>query len=210
MDMITSINASSYALRTSMNTAVRTENTEKTEFMSEDEKLDAFKKEIWKELDSLPWNSGVNVSIQITDSAFKRMMTDEDFKNRMMSKMHEEASVCRSPIVSSITCIDENGYKGVTYNDYDIANTAFKAHSKHKDSFYVKKAKTKEVNDAWEQARIRRDKQREVREEEYWNKYFADKAFAHQEQVASLYESSIPEVKTQNMANMESLSELFG
>ena len=210
MDMITSINASSYALRTSMNTAVRTENTEKTEFMSEDEKLDAFKKEIWKELDSLPWNSSVNVSIQITDSAFKRMMTDEDFKNRMMSKMHEEASVCRSPIVSSITCIDENGYKGVTYNDYDIANTAFKAHSKHKDSFYVKKAKTKEVNDAWEQARIRRDKQREVREEEYWNKYFADKAFAHQEQVASLYESSIPEVKTQNMANMESLSELFG
>lgn len=83
-------------------------------------------------------------------------------------------------------------------------------HSKHNDSFYVKKAKTKEVNDAWEQARIRRDKQREVREEEYWNKYFADKAFAHQEQVASLYESSIPEVKTQNMANMESLSELFG
>ncbi len=210
MDMITSVNASSYAYRTTTKTDVRTENTEKTEFMSEDEKLDAFKKEIWKELDSLPWNSGVNVSIQITDSAFKRMMTDEDFKNRMMSKMHEEASVCRSPIVSSITCIDENGYKGVTYNDYDMANTAFKAHSKHKDSFYVKKAKTKEVNNAWEQARIRRDKQREVREEEYWNKYFADKAFEHQEQVASLYESSIPEVKTQNMANMESLSEVFG
>lgn len=210
MDMITSINTSSYALRASMNTTVRTESAEKTEFILEDDKLEAFKKEVWKELDSLPWNSSVNVSIQITDSAFKRMMTDEDFKNRMMSKMHEEASVCRSPIVSSITCIDENGYKGVTYNDYDMANTAFKAHSKHKDSFYVKKAKTKEVNDAWEQARIRRDKQREAREEEYWNKYFADKAFAHQEQVASLYESSIPEVKTQNMANMESLSELFG
>lgn len=210
MDMITSINASTYALRASLNTAVRTDSTEKTEFMSEDEKLDAFKKEIWKELDSMPWNSSVNVSIQITDSAFRRMMTDEDFKNRMMKIMHEEASVCRSPIVSSINCIDENGYKGVSYNDYDMANIAFKAHSKNKDSFYVKKAKAKEVNDAWEQARIRREKQREVREEEYWSKFFANKAFVHQEQVASLYESSILEVKTQDMTNMEPLTGVFG
>ena len=91
MDMITLVNMNSYAYRTSMNTAVRTDSTEKTEFMSEDEKLDAFKKEIWKELDSMSWNSSVNVSIQITDSAFRRMMTDEDFKNRMMKIMHEEA-----------------------------------------------------------------------------------------------------------------------
>ena len=191
MDMITSVNTSSYAVRTSMNTAVRTESTEKMEFMSEDEKLEAFKKEIWKELDSLPWKSSVNVSIQITDSAFKRMMTDEDFKNRMMKIMHEEASVCRPPIVSSLTYIDENGYKGISYNDYDMANTAFKAHSKHKDSFYVKKAKAKEVNDAWEQARQRRDKQREIREETYWNKFFSRKAFAHQEQVANLYYDNV-------------------
>ena len=210
MDMITSINAGTYASRVSLNTAVRTESMEKTEFMSENEKLEAFKKEIWKELDSLPWNSSVNVSIQITDAAFKRMMTDEDFKNRMMSKMHEEASVCRSPIVSSITCIDENGYKGVTYNDYDMANTAFKAHSKHKNSFYVKKAKAKEVNDGWEQAQIRRDKQREVREDEYWDKYFANKAFAHQKQVAGMYESNVAGADDQDIAFTGVLSGTFG
>ncbi len=39
MDMITSINAGSYALRASMNTPVRTESTEKTEFMLEDDKF---------------------------------------------------------------------------------------------------------------------------------------------------------------------------
>ena len=210
MDMIKSVNTSSYAFRTSMNTAVRTESTEKIEFISEDEKLEAFKKEIWKELDSLPWNSSVNVSIQITDSAFKRMMTDEDFKNRMMKIMHEDASVCRPPIVSSLTCIDENGYKGVSYNDYDMANTAFKAHSKHKNSFYVKKAKAKEVNDAWEQARIRRDKQREVREDEYWDKYFANKAFAHQKQVAGMYESNIASADDQDIAFTGVLSGTFG
>lgn len=191
MDMITSINAGSFASRVSLNAAVRTENTEKTEFMSEDEKLEAFKKEIWKELDSLPWNGGINYSIQITDSAFKRMMNDEDFKNKMMRIMKEEAHAGRSPIVSSLNWIDENGYKGISYNDINTGSTAFKAHSKHKDSFYVKKAKAKEVNDAWEQARQRRDKQREIREETYWNKFFSRKAFAHQEQVANLYYDNV-------------------
>ena len=115
--------------------------------LSEEEKLEVFKKEIWKELDSLPWNNSVNVSIKITESAFKRMMTDTDFKNRMMDKMREEASACKSPIVSSITMIDENGYRGITYNDYNMADTAFRAHSKSKDSFYVKRAANKSIQD---------------------------------------------------------------
>ena len=99
--------------------AVGEEKVTNIEELSEAEKLDNFKREIWNELDSLPWNNSVNVSIQITDSAFKRMMTNEDFKNRLMKIMQEEASVCRPPIVSSMTVIDENGYKGITYNDYD-------------------------------------------------------------------------------------------
>lgn len=91
-----------------------------------------------------------------------------------------------------------------------MGKAPFEAHTKYKDSFYVKRATTQETYDVWEQARIRRDKQRKVRKDEYWDRYFANRAFAHQEQVASLYESSIPEVKTQNMANMESLSEVLG
>ena len=60
-----------------------------------------------------------------------------------------------------------------------------------------------------EKARIIRDKQREVRVE-YWNKYFANKDFAYQEQVVSLYENSISAVKTQDMINMESIAKVFG
>ena len=191
--MISSLaSQSSYVSKTSYKSTIRVEFTESVNSISEDEKLEAFKKAVWKELDSLPWNSGVDVSIQITDSAFKRMMNDDDFKNRMMSKIHEDASVCRSPIVSCLLVIDENGYRGVSYNDYYMSNVAFKSHSKHKDSFYVKKAKTKEVNEAWEKARQRRDKEREIREEEYWKKYFANKDFAHQKQVAGLYYNNIP------------------
>ena len=42
------------------------------EELSEIEKLENFKKEIWKEIDSMPW--GCDISIHITDDAFKRMM----------------------------------------------------------------------------------------------------------------------------------------
>ena len=200
MNMISSLGSpSSYDLKVYYKSTVRTEFAESVDSMSEEEKLDIFKKEIWNELDSLPWNSGVSVSIQITDSAFKRMMTDEDFKNRMMSKMHEEASVCRSPIVSSLTVIDESGYRGITYNDYNMGNAAFKAHSKHKDTFYVKKAKSREIDDAWKKSKQRRDQQREIREEDYWKKYFEKKAFTHQEQVASLYSNSVPVVDIQDV-----------
>ena len=53
-----------------------------------------------------------------------------------------------------------------------------------------------------EKAWIKRDKQREVRVE-YGNKCFANKDFVYQEHVASLYENSIPEMKTQDMINLD-------
>lgn len=206
MNIISSMESqSSYVSKTSYKSTIRTEYAESVNSMSEDEKLEAFKKEVWKELDSLPWNSSVDVSIQITDSAFKRMMNDDDFKNRMMSKIHEDASVCRSPIVSCLLVIDENGYRGVSYNDYNMSNVAFKAHSKHKDSFYVKKAKTKEVNEAWEKAKQRKERQREILQEEYWKKYFANKAFVHQEQVANMYYNNVPVADTQVLSYADEL-----
>ncbi|MBP5553479.1 MAG: hypothetical protein J6X94_01265 [Lachnospiraceae bacterium] len=196
MDMITSINASSYTVRASMNTTVRTESAEKTEFMSEDAKLEAFKKEVWKEVDAMPWNSCMNTSVQISDKAFKRMMNDKDFKDRMISSLHREAVGGRPPGDTTLIWVNEDGLKAFAYLDIEAGHQAFAAHSRHKDSFFAKKAKAKEVNYAWEQAQLRRDKQREIREEEYWNKYYARKALAHQEQVANLYYDNVPVVDT--------------
>ncbi len=156
--------------------------------LSENEEFEAFKKKIWEKLDSLPWNNSVNVSIQITDSAFKRMMTDEDFKNRMMDIMSKEAFACRSPIVSSLTCINEDGYSGVTYNDYNTAKTAYKAHSKHKDSFYVKKASIKDIDDAWERSRARRQEHREYRKRKYVAEKYLKRYFEQQDELESFYD----------------------
>ena len=89
MNMISAVeNQNSCITKTSYKSTVKAEFTEAVDSKSEEEKLEAFKKEIWKELDSLPWNSSVSVSIQITDSAFKRMMTDEDFKNRISDRIY--------------------------------------------------------------------------------------------------------------------------
>ncbi len=159
--------------------------------LSDNEKLEAFKKEVWKELNSLPWNNSVNASIQITDSAFERMMTDEDFKNRIMKIMHEEASVCRPPIVSSLTWIDENGYRGISYNDYEMGHTAFNAHSKSRDSFYVRKAQRDSIQEVWEKARENRNLQREKDEKRYMKSECLKNYYKHLDQMALLFEDGV-------------------
>ena len=64
------------------------EKTENTNELSETEKMEAFKKEIWNEINSMPW--GANTSIQITDGAFKKMMEDSEFKNKMIKIIRED------------------------------------------------------------------------------------------------------------------------
>ena len=143
--------------------------TEKVE-LTEEEKLEAFKKEIWKEIDSWPRHPMVSESIHITDGAFKRMMTDEDFKNRVMGLMREDALVGRPPIVFGMTTVDEHGYSGVAYNDYNMGKDAFEAHSKGKDSFYVKKAtKHQEEKKRLEEEILKKAQERKATMKEYFD-----------------------------------------
>lgn len=77
--------------------------TEQTVELSDAEKLENFKKEVWKAIDGLPWNNNVDISIQITDKAFERMMKEPDFKKEMMKMIGEEAAAARPPISTSLT-----------------------------------------------------------------------------------------------------------
>ena len=83
------------------------------EELSETEKLENFKKEIWKEIDSMPW--GCDIYIHITDDAFKRMMDDNDFMDRMLSKIREDASVSGIKGGGTILNITESGYNGFSW-----------------------------------------------------------------------------------------------
>lgn len=110
--------------------------------LSEVEKLEAFKTEIWNEINRMPRCSSINWSIQITDGGFKRMMEDPEYKEKIMSVLAEDAAVGRPPITASMCRIDENGLTGCSYN-FGYGEEAFEVHSNDKDSFYEKKQRKK-------------------------------------------------------------------
>jgi len=91
----------------------------------------------------MPW--GANTSIQITDGAFRKMMEDGEFKNKMMKIIREDAVGSNKMCGGTLINIDENGYKGYSYmaDHAKEAGSAFAAHSKDKDAFYVKKSRKK-------------------------------------------------------------------
>ncbi len=138
--------ACQYTGRTQKNTvngASFIKRTAQTQEVSDAEKFENFKKEIWNEINSMPW--GANTSIQITDGAFRKMMEDGEFKNKMMKIIREDAVGSNKMCGGTLINIDENGYKGYSYmaDHAKEAESAFSAHSKDKDSFYVKKAEKK-------------------------------------------------------------------
>ena len=160
-----------------------TEETGNTNELSEAEKLEVFKKEMWKEINSLSWGS--SVSIQITDEAFEKMMNDSEFKNKMMNLIREDASGSNKICGGTLINIDKNGYKGYSYmaDHAKEAETAFSAHSNDKNSFYTKKVKNKsdsnDLTEYYEKQRRERELQKELRNKEYsqhkemteyWNK----------------------------------------
>lgn len=145
---ISSILNSDYSIQTKKTTKQHTSKVEiidQTQELSEAEKLESFKKEIWNEINAIPRSSSISWSINITDAAFERMMNEPEFKEKMMSLIREDAAAGRPPIVCSITTIDENGYKGYSYNDTNVGNTAYSTHSKDKNNFYKKKRKNRTI-----------------------------------------------------------------
>lgn len=139
-----------------------TERTAQTQEVSDAEKLENFKKEIWNEINCLPW--GANTSIQITDGAFRKMMEDGEFKNKMMKIIREDAVGSNKMCGGTLINIDENGYKGYSYmaDHAKEAGSAFAAHSKDRDAFYVKAEKKREYMKLLEEKRAQAKRQQEM------------------------------------------------
>ena len=150
------------AQKNTANGASFTERAEQTQEVSDEEKLENFKKEIWNEINFMPW--GANTSIQITDGAFRKMMEDSEFKNKMMKIIREDAVDSNKMCGGTLINIDENGYKGYSYmaDHAKEAGSAFAAHSKDKDAFYVKKAeKRREYMRLLEEKRVQAKRQQQ-------------------------------------------------
>ena len=170
---------------------LETEEAGSTKEISEAEKLEAFKKEIWKEIDSLLWGS--SISIQITDGAFEKMMNDPEFKNKMMNLIKEDARGSHIMCGGTLININESGFYGYSYmaDHAKEANTSFEAHSKDKNSFYAKKiAKKQEYEEFLEKRWPERERQRERLDKEYVDKLYFNRNMLRKEQAAAAYEAN--------------------
>ena len=169
------------------------EETGNTQELSEAEKLEAFKKEIWNEINSMPWNSSVSVSIQITDKAFERMMNDSDFKERMLTTIGKEAAAAHYPVTTSLTWIDENGYREQSWN-FGYGEDIYKAHSSDKNSFYSKKATNKsdstDLTEYYEKHRRERELQKELRDKEYFQHKRLTEYWNRRQSAAASYDAN--------------------
>jgi peroxiredoxin family protein len=171
------------------------EKTGSTQELSEAEKLEAFKKEIWEEINSMPRSSSISWSINITDEAFERMMNEPEFKEKTMSLIREDAAVGRSPITACVVTVDVNGYSGYSYMDQNIGKEAFSAHSKDKNNFYTKKATNKsnsyDLTEYYEKERRERELQQELRDKEYFQHKSLTEYWNKRQSAATSYETNI-------------------
>lgn len=161
---------------------------------SEQQKLEAFKTEIWKEINGWPRDNSINWSIQITDEGFKRMMNDPEYKNKIMRVLKEDADVGRPPITSTLARVDENGYSGCAYN-FGYGEEFYNTHSNDKDSFYKKTAVNKNNNEElldriWEDKKNKEYLQRKRLNQEYIED-LEHKNEYNRERVAQNYENNI-------------------
>lgn len=172
-----------------------TEEKGSTQELSEREELEAFKKEIWKEINSMPW--GANTSIQITDEAFGKMMEDSEFKNKMMKIIREDAIGSNKMCGGTLINIDENGYSGYSYMaDHAMeAGTAFSAHSNDKNSFYTKKIKNKfdssDLKEYYEKQRREHELKKELRDKEYFQHKKLTEYWNKRQSAVDFYEANI-------------------
>lgn len=158
--------------------------------LSEAEKLEAFKKEIWKEIDSWPRCSSINWSIQITDGGFKRMMEDPEYKKKVMAVLSEDASVGRPPITSSMCIIDEKGLTGCAYM-FGYGEEVFEIHSNDKNSFYSKKATKKtDYQKLWEEQRLKREQQKKRVDKEYMDSLIEKRILSSKDNFLRIYENA--------------------
>ena len=198
MDIAQNVSFSGYSasVYNKIKSVSQVEKSEEVKELSEEEKLAEFKKEIWKEIDSMPW--ACDISIHITDDAFKRMMDDSEFKDRMLNTIREDASVSGIKGGGTILNITESGYSGFSWMEgYPGEDSAgFSAHSKK--AFYSKKVSHKQdYMELWEERRYEREVQREKLDKAYEEQLYLKQHWARKERASAAYESNIMEAALQ-------------
>ena len=197
MEITQSVNYSKYLVSAySKKSVSQAEKGNEVKEVSEEEKLAEFKKKIWKEIDSMPW--ACDISIHITDDAFKKMMDDNDFKDRMLGKIWEDASVSSIKGGGTILNITEAGYSGFSWMEGYAKEGSAGVEAHAKDSFYHKKVSHKQdYMELWEERQHEREVQREKLNKAYAEQLYMKQHWARKERASTAYEANIMETALQ-------------
>lgn len=115
------------------------------------------------------------------------MMHDSDFKDKILNIIREESIAAQPPGDTSLTWIDENGYKGYSYLDIEAGHAAFESHSNDRECFYKKKATKKiDYEDLWEEERLQKERQRERVDKDYFKSLIERRRLGQTKRVQSL------------------------
>ncbi len=124
---------------------IETQNTIKTSELSNNNSktLEEFKKEIYDIINSVPITglAGSQITINISDKAFEKMMNDEQFMKIHLGALIRDLSCPPTPMYSPTYVVfeidTENGYRGTSYG----SNYKSTFENKSKDSFWEKRRK---------------------------------------------------------------------
>lgn len=138
----------------------------------------------------MPWGS--DVSIQITDEAFEKMMNDDKYKDKIMNILREDASGSNIMCGGIIITIDGNGYRGFSWMEFyeKEGKAGVEVHSKN--SFYSKKFSNKpDYMELWEERRAERKLRQQELDKEWVDKLYRSRSLLNRERVSAAYESAV-------------------
>ena len=198
MGIVQTVNYSGYSVSAYKTTksVLQVETAKEIKEVSEAEKLAEYKKKIWQEIDAMPWGS--DVSIQITDEAFEKMMNDGKYEDKIMNILREDACGSNTMCGGIVITIDKNGYRGFSWMEFyeKEGKAGVEAHSKN--SFYSKKFSDKpDYMELWEKRRAERELRQQELDKEYVDRLYRSRSLMKKEQVSAVYEANIMEAALQ-------------
>ena len=124
-----------------------TEETGGMRELTEAEKMAAFKKEFYAELDRIPRDRTIaNVAVNISEEAFKNMKADPEYRAKIMSALQRDLTSSFAPLKASLLITvgaTEKDYRGDSWSGPNNDSEFF---ARSQDSFYKKTSGQKDRN----------------------------------------------------------------
>lgn len=169
---------------------------------TKDMTMEEYKAYIYDEISKLPVSASqmsTSFSIHISEKGFEAMKNDPDYEKWVLNKLKDDFAVndpwssrCGGSYTVHYFGATKEEYQGIGwYEGYNNGNGQKEFDSKSKNSFYVKKSKTQDLNGIWEEKLLERERQQELRDKEYFQHKRLTEYWNKRQSAAASYESNV-------------------